>query len=41
VDLTDEQRRRAQSAVYTMYLRRQWKLFRRRSRKLVRMATSR
>jgi hypothetical protein len=41
VDLTDEQRRRARSAVYGMYLTRQWKLIRRRSRKLVRMATSR
>lgn len=41
VDLTDEQRRRARTAVYAMYLNRQWKVFRRRGRKLVRMATSR
>jgi hypothetical protein len=41
VDLTNEQRRRATAAVYRMYLGRQWKLLKRRSRKLVRMATSR
>jgi glycosyltransferase involved in cell wall biosynthesis len=41
VDLTDEQRRRARTAVYTMYLTRQWKVLQRRGRKLVRMATSR
>jgi hypothetical protein len=38
VDLTDEQRRRARAAVYGMYARRQWKLIRRRSIKLARMA---
>jgi glycosyltransferase involved in cell wall biosynthesis len=41
VDLTDEQRRRAQSAVHRMYAARQWKLLKRRSIKLVRMATFR
>ncbi len=41
VDLTDEQRRRAQAAVYGMYVTRQWKVIQRRGRKLVRMATSR
>jgi len=41
VELTDEQRRRARAAVYRMYLTRQWKVLARRSRKLVRMATSR
>ncbi len=40
-DLTEEQRRRARAAVYQMYLTRQWKVIRRRSRRLVRMATSR
>jgi hypothetical protein len=41
VELTDEQRRRARSAVYRMYAARQWKLLRRRSRKVARMAVSR
>jgi GT2 family glycosyltransferase len=41
VDLTDEQRRQAQAAVYRMYVTRQWKVLQRRGRKLVRMATSR
>lgn len=41
VDLTDEQRRRARTAVYGMYLTRQWKVVQRRSRKLVRMAADR
>jgi glycosyltransferase involved in cell wall biosynthesis len=41
VDLTDEQRRRARLAVYRMYVTRQMKLLKRRSRKLIRMATSR
>jgi glycosyltransferase involved in cell wall biosynthesis len=40
-DLTDDQRRRAVAAVRRMYLARQWKLVRRRSKKLVRMATAR
>ena len=39
--LSDEQRRRARAAVYRMYVTRQWKVLQRRSRKLVRMATSR
>jgi glycosyltransferase involved in cell wall biosynthesis len=41
VDLTDQQRRRARTAVYGMYLRRQWRVVRHRSRKLVRLATAR
>jgi hypothetical protein len=41
VDLTPEQRRRAEAAVYRMYVVRQWKVLQRRSRKLVRMATAR
>lgn len=41
VQLTDEQRRRARAAVYRMYAARQWKLLRRRSRKVARMAVSR
>jgi glycosyltransferase involved in cell wall biosynthesis len=41
VELTDDQRHRARAAVRRMYLARQWKLVRRRSRKLVRMATAR
>jgi glycosyltransferase involved in cell wall biosynthesis len=40
VDLTGEQRRRARTAVYGMYLTRQWKIVERRGRKLVRMATT-
>jgi glycosyltransferase involved in cell wall biosynthesis len=40
-DLTDEQRRRARTAVYQMYLTRQWCVVNRRSRKLIRMALSR
>jgi glycosyltransferase involved in cell wall biosynthesis len=40
-DLTDDQRRRAVAAVRRMYLARQWKLVRRRSKKLVRLATAR
>lgn len=40
-NLTEEQRHRARAAVYQMYLTRQWKLIRRRSRRLVRMATPR
>lgn len=39
--LTDDQRRRAVAAVRQMYVARQWKLVRRRSRKLVRLATAR
>jgi glycosyltransferase involved in cell wall biosynthesis len=39
--LTDEQRRQALAAVRRMYLARQWKLVRRRSKKLVRLATAR
>jgi glycosyltransferase involved in cell wall biosynthesis len=41
VDLSDEQRRQARTAVYRMYLGRQWKLLSRRSTKVARMATSR
>ncbi len=41
LELTIEQRRRARAAVYRWYLTRQSKLVRRRSRKLIRMATSR
>ena len=41
VHLTDEQRRRAQAAVYGMYLTRQWKVLQRRGRKLVRIAVHR
>jgi glycosyltransferase involved in cell wall biosynthesis len=41
VDLTDDQRRRAKAAVYSMYVTRQMKLLKRRSRKVVRMATAR
>ncbi len=41
VELTDEQRRRARAAVYSMYLTRQWRVVKRRSRKLVGMATPR
>jgi glycosyltransferase involved in cell wall biosynthesis len=41
VDLTGEQRRQARAAVRSMYVARQVKFLKRRSRKLVRMATSR
>ena len=41
IDLTDEQRRQARAAVYRMYLTRQWKVMRHRSRKLIRMAFAR
>ena len=41
VNLTDEQRRRARTAVYRMYLTRQWRVVNRRSRKLIRMALNR
>ncbi|MFI6078168.1 glycosyltransferase family 2 protein [Actinoplanes sp. NPDC051343] len=40
-DLTAEQRRQAMAAIRKMYLARQWKLVRRRSKKLVRLATAR
>lgn len=40
-DLTDEQRRRARAAVYSMYVTRQWSVVKRRGRRLVRMANSR
>jgi glycosyltransferase involved in cell wall biosynthesis len=40
-NLTDEQRRRARTAVYRMYLTRQWRVVNRRGRKLIRMALTR
>jgi glycosyltransferase involved in cell wall biosynthesis len=40
-DLTAEQRRQIQASIRKMYVARQWKLVRRRSKKLVRLATAR